>query len=66
MQAFFDLSADRQVGMALGVIPFSSIVKYAELYGMTLQEMTEFKYLIQKMDAVFLEHSNSKNKGDKK
>jgi len=51
--AFQELSTSRQVGMALGPIPFTAIAEYFRIY--ELADFDEFAYLIRRMDNVFLE-----------
>lgn len=61
MRAFYDLSTDRQIGMAPGPIPFSSIARYGELFEMATGELMEFKYMIVRMDDAYLEYLSKKN-----
>jgi hypothetical protein len=60
-KAFWDLSSDRQVGMALGPIPWSSIDRYSVRHG--VNNIDEFEYmlaLLKGMDEVYLEYQNKK------
>jgi hypothetical protein len=47
--------------MAVGPIPFSSIVSYAKLY--QIEDFQEFLFIIRKMDEVFLKNSNEVKSG---
>ncbi len=51
IKAFFTLSSDRQLGMAMGPIPYSSIVDYADRTG---QDWEEFLEIIQHVDSVYM------------
>ncbi len=51
IKAFFTLSSDRQLGMAMGPIPYSSIVDYADRTG---QDWQEFLEIIQHVDSVYM------------
>lgn len=56
--AFWRLHTDRPIGMVCGQIPWSSIVKYAELNDMDYDELERFELLIRAMDDAWLEHAN--------
>jgi hypothetical protein len=56
--AFWVLSADRQVGMAVGAIPWSVIDRYAERNG--IEDFETFHTLLRAMDNVYLTHANKK------
>jgi hypothetical protein len=52
--AFWELSSDRQVGMAIGRIPFSSIDRYAQRYDLDqVDEFDLFREVMRSMDAEF-------------
>ncbi len=51
-QAFHALSGDRQMGMAIGPIPFTAIDRYAARFGFRGAEFERFHGLITAMDAV--------------
>jgi hypothetical protein len=52
--AFWELSSDRQVGMAVGRIPFSAIDRYAERYGLAeVDEFDTFREIMRSLDAEF-------------
>lgn len=55
--AFFELSNDRQIGMAAGPIPSSSILNWCE--GWDYDEMAAFRTCIRAMDAVYLDQSRT-------
>lgn len=61
LQAFWDLSTDRQVGLGTGPIPFSAIDAYAHRHGVEDPDEFQLWYrLIRKCDKVFLEHVATK------
>lgn len=41
------------MGMALGPIPFTAIVEYFKIYG--LSDFDEFSYVIRRMDRAYLD-----------
>lgn len=53
-EAFWELTTERQVGMALGEIPGSQIVAYAERKGVSAAMMGLFKDAIRAMDDTYL------------
>lgn len=55
MKAFWDLSTCRQVGMGLGPIPWDSMVRYAQFYGLEDDVAEAFVYIIRAMDIVYLD-----------
>jgi hypothetical protein len=52
--AFGALSTDRPVGMGRGPIPWGSIDRYADRYGITGDDFDRFCALIRALDAVYL------------
>ena len=53
--AFNSLNSDRQSGMSLGQIPWTSIDRYAQRYGIDdPDEFDRFSSLIRAMDRTFL------------
>lgn len=52
LEAFYELDTERQIGMAVGRIPWSSIVRYASYHGMDVEECVFF---IRRMDDALLE-----------
>lgn len=59
-KAFWGLSSDRQVGMSLGPIPWSSINAYGLRMDLDLDEFEKFEGLIRAMDGAYLDHHNKK------
>jgi len=52
--AFWELSSDRQVGMAIGRIPFTAIDCYARRYGFEeIDEFDRFVSVMRAMDSEF-------------
>ena len=61
---FQELSADRQIGMALGPIPFTAIDAYARRFG--IDDLDEFEQLLDDVamiDRLFLKISLDKKPG---
>jgi hypothetical protein len=55
VEAFWILSTERHVGMALGHIPDSFLVAYAERKGVTPAMMVAFRAAIRAADACYLD-----------
>jgi len=53
IEAFYELSSERQFGMGIGPIPFSSIVTYAEVF--EINDFDDFHYVIRILDKVYLD-----------
>ena len=49
---FFDLSTDRQIGMAAGPIPHASILRHVD--GWPWEEADTFRECMRAMDAIYL------------
>lgn len=60
--AFHELSSERQVGMSLGPIPFSSILNWANYMGFTPSETRALVYVMRQMDGYFLSSIEEKRK----
>lgn len=58
--AFWELSSDRQIGVGVGPIQYSSIRLYTA--GWPPDEVTLFTRCIRAMDQIYLEHANSDSK----
>ncbi len=56
MNAYIDLKNDRSMGMAMGPIPWSSVVLYASVHNLDADELYELNYLIRAMEAAEWEH----------
>lgn len=59
--AFHALSTDRQLGMAMGPIPWSAIDRYAIRYRIDGDDFDRFAQLIQAMDVAFLDYHRAQN-----
>jgi hypothetical protein len=55
--AFWRLHTDRQIGMGIGQIPWTSMVNYADREEMDAEEFLRFETLIRAMDDAYLEHA---------
>jgi hypothetical protein len=62
IESFFELSTCRQIGMALGPIPFTTILEYCKIF--EVEEFTDFLYFMRRLDNIFL--SRKKDNGDNK
>lgn len=60
-EAFQALATDRQIGMALGPVPWSSIDRYANRYGIAGDAFDRFCDLIRAMDLAFLDYHRAQN-----
>ena len=60
-QAFLDLCSTRNIGMDISGISWLSAEKYAERFGLSLDELADFWYLIAGMDNAYLKRVRSKN-----
>lgn len=55
--AFHQLSSTRNVGMAVGPIPWDSLDQFAQRHGIEDEDQFEnFRHLITVMDSAYLEH----------
>jgi hypothetical protein len=66
-RAFSQISADRHLGMGLGPIPFSSLLRWAEVYGIgTVDEFDTFSSIVGAIDSEYLKINAPKAEGDNK
>lgn len=65
VRAFLSLSTDRAFGFAVGPIPDSKIVAYADRVGLDVWNSEVFSYLIRRLDHAFLAELRSKNSAPK-
>ena len=64
IEAFYELSSCRQIGMSFGPIPFTAIAEYARMY--EVDDFDEFLYIIRLLDNKYLEKEYAAgNKGSK-
>lgn len=63
LQAFFDLDADRNVGMSLGRIPWSVVLQYAAFYRLTEEQTDCLTYIIREMDTAYTKYREEQNGG---
>lgn len=61
-EAFWELCPDRQVGMSVGPIPYSSIRDYCLDWELTEELALNMKKLVRKMDGMFLEWQENQAK----
>lgn len=54
LEAFWELSTDRQLGLAVGPIPFSSIVLWLDRHGYDHDAGDELRACFREMDAAYL------------
>lgn len=62
MQAFWDLSTERQLGFTVGPIPASSIYRYPGAQGLSPAMMCLFEAVIRKMDETYRDWAESERK----
>jgi len=63
--AFSELSTDRQMGMAEGWIPWSSIDRYARRHDLTDWDFDRFRILIRGMDVEYIKYREEQAKIEK-
>lgn len=54
IRAFWDLTTERQLGMAMGSIPWSKIDDYGRKSGLDSDTMDLFRVLIRELDNAYL------------
>lgn len=66
LEAFWELSTCRSIGMALGPIPWRDIVLYAQFVGLEYDLVTVFVGVIRSMDRAYLEWADKKKSSNPK
>lgn len=56
INAFWDLSTERQVGFSIGPIPESKILEYGSRAGLNSRMLGVFKRAIRRMDSRYQKH----------
>ena len=56
LEAFYDLSSERQVGMALGPIPWSSVHLYGQVYGIAGEQLEDLHWYITRLDVEYIKY----------
>lgn len=65
-EAFLELSTDREIGMGIGPIPWSSIDRYALRAGLVSDDdYADFKDLVRAMDGAFMRYEQQRTKAAK-
>ena len=59
LTAFFELTTDRQNGMSVGFIPWTSRLNYARLLKLNDMDTQEFIYIIGRMDSAYIKDINA-------
>ena len=59
--AFFELESERQIGMSIGPIPWSSINEYSKVYNLSTEQKECLFYFVRKLDRVYLRKVNNDN-----
>jgi hypothetical protein len=62
LNAFWDLSTCRQMGMGLGPIPWTNTREYCTILGGDEQFQEEFHYLIRRLDQAYLNWASESSK----
>lgn len=66
MMAFHELRSDRQIGMSVGPIPWSSIDRWAVRHNITnLEDFDELVSYIRQMEAALIEYEEKQGKDTK-
>lgn len=60
LEAFFELSSDRQIGMVPGPLPAASIARHVQ--GWDTAEADRFRQVMRALDAVFMAERNTDGK----
>lgn len=60
VDAFWELSTERQFGMGIGPIPITAMQAYARHYEMDDEEEFDFVYFIKAMDATYIKEQTEK------
>ena len=66
LEAYLDLSSDKDVGMGEGPIPWSAINAYATRYDIVDEEFERLAAMIRTVDSEILNHKQKKHKRDMK
>lgn len=61
-RAFWELSTDRDLGMAEGPIPWTAMNDYAYRYGLMGDDFDYFVLLLKAMDSVYIEKRSDQQK----
>lgn len=64
IESFWELSSERSFGFGVGPIPFSSIMKYCEIF--EIENVDDFLFYIRQLDQVFISFKNKDKKETKK
>jgi hypothetical protein len=64
--AFWEVFPDRQLGMSVGPIPYSSIVTYSKEWNLDEEMSATMLRLVRKMDNAFLEWQEKQSKKNSK
>jgi hypothetical protein len=62
LQAFWDLSTCRQMGMGLGPIPWTATREYVTILGGSEEFQEDFHYLIRRIDSAYLQWASENTK----
>lgn len=66
-KAFSDLSSDRAIGMGLGPIPVTAMLRYAEFCGLDdVDAIERFRLIVSSVDAEYLTLNTPKGQRDDK
>ena len=63
LDAFYDLNADRQMGMSVGKIPFTAIRAYADEYQFEGLQREDLFYFVKAIDDAVVKSISKKDKG---
>jgi len=66
LDAFWELSSERQIGFGEGVIPITAILNYASHYDFNSEEEHDLVFLIRKQDEAYLKYRKLQEERKKK
>lgn len=60
LNAFYELDGERNNGMGLSPVPWSTIKDYAQFYEMDSEQTEDFFFVIRELDRAYLKYMKSK------
>ena len=64
ISSFYDLSTDRSMGMGIGPIPYSAIIRFITYWDLEQESADLLIEVVKAMDSLYMDHVNeSKPKG---
>ena len=66
ISSFYDLSTDRALGMSIGPIPYSSILRFIAFWDLEEESADLLIEVVKAMDSLYMKHVNENNSKGKK